>query len=99
MTRVEKREEGWEEGVTYGRMEREMGTLSLSWIRSFMSQALGRGETCGESKRWGTQLILPKFEKRPSSSSVPLFDLEFINSLRNMHSMAFRAGSLVQLRT
>ena len=50
----------------------------------------------------GAQLILPKFVKRPSSSSVPLFDLAFINSLRNMHSMAFRAGkagSLIQLRT
>ena len=56
MTRVEKREAGWEEGVTYGRVDREMGSaarwpLPLSWIRSFISQALGKGETCGESER------------------------------------------------
>lgn len=84
------------------RAERETGSaaqwsLSLSWICSFRSQALGTGEACGESQGWGTQLFSPKFEKRPSSSPAPPFVLEF--SLRDTHSMAFRAGRLVPLRT
>ena len=84
------------------RAERETGSaaqwsLPLSWIRSFRSQALGTGEACGESQGWGTRLFSPKVEQRPSSIPAPLFVLEF--SLRNMHSRAFRAGSLGQLRT